>query len=163
MLLAILSLNKIVSWVTTAIWERKLCKSSSRRSWPSIRMAPSSMSWKRGNRLTIVVLPEPLLPTRATTSPRSTCRSIFCRVGSSASGYWKRSIFRSMPFSKRCNLTAFGGETISASVSMISKIRLIEAAPSWSRKLKPFNFLIGSLSMKKLRMNEVKSPAVICP
>ena len=44
-----------------------------------------------------------------------------------------------------------------------AEMRLIDAAPSWSRKLKPFNFLIGSLSMKKLRINEVKSPAVICP
>ena len=35
------SLNRMTSWVTTAIWERRSRKAASRKSTPPMRMAPA--------------------------------------------------------------------------------------------------------------------------
>ena len=70
MLLRTVSLNRMVSWVTMAICERSEARVRSRTSWPSISKRPRVTSKKRGSRCTSVVLPEPLEPTIATTSPR---------------------------------------------------------------------------------------------
>ena len=58
-----------VSWATTAIWRRRSSTVIARTSMPPTETVPSSASKKRSRRETIVVLPAPDRPTRATVSP----------------------------------------------------------------------------------------------
>ena len=74
MLLRTVSLNRMVSWVTLPISLRSESILRSRTSWPSTSRRPPVTSKKRGMRFTRVVLPAPLGPTNATTSPRGTTR-----------------------------------------------------------------------------------------
>ena len=82
MLLAIVSSNRIVSWITMPIWPRRLRSGTSRMSWPSIRIAPDWTSQNRGSRFIRVDLPQPLGPTRAIVSPWRTVRLTPRRTGS---------------------------------------------------------------------------------
>ena len=57
------------SWVTMPMRLRSESWVTARMSWPSMRMAPPSVSKKRKARLTRVDLPAPERPTRPTFSP----------------------------------------------------------------------------------------------
>ena len=76
MLLAIVSWNRIVSWITMPIWLRRLRSWTSRMSWPSIRIAPGVDVPEPRQQVHEVVLPQPLGPTSAIVSPWRTFRSI---------------------------------------------------------------------------------------
>src|SRR5256885_14351306 len=80
MLLRTVSLNSTVSWVTTPIRERSEARVVSRTSRPSISKAPEVTSKKRGIRCTRVLLPAPLEPTTASTSPAFTFRLMLRRI-----------------------------------------------------------------------------------
>jgi len=68
-------LNKSASWGTAPIWRRSDLCLILRRSMPSTRIVPAVGSYSRWSSAIIVVLPAPLGPTSATTSPGCTWKS----------------------------------------------------------------------------------------
>src|SRR3970282_1278880 len=95
MCVSTVSLNRKVSCVTMAIWARSDACVYARTSTPSSRIRPRATSWKRGIRSVSVDLPAPLIPTKATTSPRGTVRQMSLRT-MSPSSYWNQTWSKSI-------------------------------------------------------------------
>ena len=75
------SSSRMKSWNTAATRERHEARSNSRRSTPSISMAPDCGSYKRHNSFASVVLPAPFCPTMASDVPAGMVRSRRSRTG----------------------------------------------------------------------------------
>ena len=80
MLAPIVSSKSTGSCVSSAEAPRTLASVASRRSCPSIRMAPATGSKKRRIRLSTVLLPAPLGPTSATFWPGAISRLKSARI-----------------------------------------------------------------------------------
>src|SRR6266545_4023399 len=85
-------------------------KSSSRTSTPSTRTAPPVTSNSRGTSDSSVVLPAPVPPMIAVTSPARARKLMSRRTGASAPGYWKVAPRNSTPPapSRGCTGSAVG-------------------------------------------------------
>src|SRR6476469_7584090 len=87
MLSAMLMGNKKGSWSTTAICSLNDFSCTPFISIPSTSTLPDQGSKKRGTKLTRVLLPAPVGPTTATTSPGSTSRDTWLSTGVSPLSY----------------------------------------------------------------------------
>ncbi len=76
---------------------RSATGSNSRRSIPSTVMAPSRGSYSRQSNFTSVVLPEPLGPTSAATSPGLIWSETLSSAVRAVSGYWNVTSSKTTP------------------------------------------------------------------
>ncbi len=88
-------------------------------------IAPDDGSQKRSTSRPIVVLPEPLGPTSAHTSPGCTCKEMSWTTGTSRSRYVKLTPANSSSPRSAGAATGCGGSAISGGVSRISKMRAV--------------------------------------
>lgn len=74
------------SWNTTAVQPGSERRSASRVSFPSQQTRPALGRYSPASSLASVVLPDPLAPTSATTSPGSIRREMSCKATRSDPG-----------------------------------------------------------------------------
>ena len=119
---------------TTPIRRYSVSKSSSRTSTPSTSTEPSVTSNSRGTSDISVVLPAPVLPMIAVTSPGRAWKLMSRRTGTSAPGYrklaWRNSTppVPRAPSARSSGWTGAAGGTTDVSVSRTSATRSAQMA-----------------------------------
>src|SRR6478672_1306266 len=142
--------------------ERRWARLMSRTSTPSMVTRPAVTSYRRGTSPVRIVFPEPVAPTSATVSPGATSRLTSRSTSSSgASGNAKSTCSRRRW--PRGRSTTAVPETMSGSVSKISRMRAAAVMASWPIARITFFFNDTETTESISVMNATSSPGVSSP